>query len=87
MTSPSRKGLSGDAELSIGNRHSSRHPDTSKDLWSPPDVADYLGLANYTIYAMLARGEIPGAIRLGRHWKVSVPALMRALHGESRRAS
>lgn len=58
-------------------------PDLSKDLWGPREVAAYLELAPNTVYSMLARGEVPGQIRFGRHWKISVPALMRAIHGEA----
>lgn len=62
-------------------------PDTSSDLWGPLDVARYLGLSPNTVYAMLARDQVPGQIRFGRRWRISVPKLMRSIHGEDAQAS
>ena len=58
----------------------------SSDLMSPAEVARYLGLAESTIYERMRAGEIPGAIRIGRRWRVSRIAFMRALHGEEGRS-
>ena len=44
-----------------------------------PEAARALGLARNTAYALAARGELPGVLRLGRRWVVSRVALQRAL--------
>lgn len=50
------------------------------DLMTPPEVAEYLGLSRNAVYGMLARGEVPGQLRLGRRWRISRPAFLRELH-------
>lgn len=56
------------------------------DLVSIPVACrDYLGgISDDLGYRLANTGEFPGdaAIRLGRCWKVSVPKLLRYLHGE-----
>ncbi|MEX2275372.1 MAG: helix-turn-helix domain-containing protein [Actinomycetota bacterium] len=37
-------------------------------------------------YRLARKGELPGAIRLGRRWRVSVPALIRALERDTEAA-
>jgi excisionase family DNA binding protein len=54
----------------------------SEDIWSPVQLAEYVGLAPNTIYALLARGAIPGQCRLGRRWRISKIAFLRSIHGE-----
>jgi excisionase family DNA binding protein len=54
----------------------------SPDLWTIDDVCKYAGLSRHGVSNMLARGEIPGAIRFGRRWRISKRAFLRALHGE-----
>jgi excisionase family DNA binding protein len=54
----------------------------SEDMWSPPQLAEYLGLATNTVYSLLAQGVIPGQVRLGRRWRISKIAFLRSLHGE-----
>jgi excisionase family DNA binding protein len=58
------------------------HTDSSTDVWTAPDLARYLRLSKNCVYAMLARGEIPGQFRFGRSWRVSRLAFLRAFHGQ-----
>jgi excisionase family DNA binding protein len=60
----------------------SRHLQKSEDIWSPLQLAEYLGLATNTVYTLLAQGAIPGQVRLGRRWRVSKIAFLRSIHGE-----
>lgn len=53
------------------------------DLMSPPELAEYLGLSRNTVYALLVAGQVPGALRFGRRWRISRRALERALHAGS----
>ena len=54
----------------------------SEDIWSPPQLAEYLGFATNTVYTPLAQGAIPGQVRLGRRWRISKIAFLRSVHGE-----
>jgi excisionase family DNA binding protein len=54
----------------------------SDDIWLPPQLAAYLGLATNTVYTLLAQGVIPGQVRLGRRWRISKIAFLRSVHGE-----
>lgn len=35
------------------------------------------------VYYLLEKGHVPGAFKEGRLWALSVPAFMRARHGEA----
>lgn len=52
------------------------------DLITIPQAARRLGIASKTAYELAARGELPGAFRLGRRWRVSVIRLEKHIHGE-----
>ena len=56
----------------------------SEDMWSPVQLAEYLGLATNTVYTLLAQGVIPGQVRLGRRWRISKIAFLRSVHGEGK---
>lgn len=45
-------------------------------------AAELLGVGRGLGYSLARAGELPGAIRLGRRWRVSVPRLIRALEGD-----
>lgn len=62
----------------------SHNPAMTPDLMSPPELADYLGVSRNTVYALLAAGQVPGAVRFGRRWRISRPALEHAVHGPAR---
>jgi len=62
---------------------SPKKPDPTKDLWSPLELAAYLDLSPNTVYDLCKAGSIPGALKIGHHWKISVPRFMRHLHGTS----
>ena len=57
-----------------------RRPDPAP-LPPPPyrlaEVAARLGLSPKHVYALAARGEIPGAYRIGRNWYSARPAVDR----------
>ncbi|SFD67380.1 DNA binding domain-containing protein, excisionase family [Actinopolyspora alba] len=38
-----------------------------RNLWTPADVADYLGVPTNTIYQWRSRGSGPPGRRLGKH--------------------
>lgn len=41
--------------------------DHTRELWSPDDVADYLGVPVATLYGWRYKGTGPRAMRVGRH--------------------
>lgn len=52
------------------------------DLLTVPQAAKRLGIGNDLAYKMADRGELAGAFRVGRHWRVSVVQLERFINGE-----
>ena len=46
-----------------------------------PEAARELGISKDLAYSLARRGELPGAIQLGRRWVVSLIKLRRELHG------
>jgi hypothetical protein len=46
-------------------------------LW--PDAGQALGLSRPATYRAAARGEIPGAMRIGNNWRVATATLRKAL--------
>lgn len=62
-----------------------RRPLESKlpdDLLSAGQVARRLGISEHKVYDLAAAGQIPGAIRLGSHWRFSTVKIDRWLHGD-----
>jgi len=51
------------------------------DVLTLEEVARRLGLSRNGVYLMAARGEIPGALKFGRCWRVSRRVFNRALDG------
>ncbi len=47
------------------------------------EAARYLGIGRQTAYDLAARGELPGALRLGGRWVVSRKALEEWLEGRA----
>jgi excisionase family DNA binding protein len=43
-----------------------------EELWSPEDLAQYLGVPLATLYAWRYRGEGPPALKVGRHLRYRV---------------
>jgi excisionase family DNA binding protein len=62
---------------------SDRQVRMSKDMWSPAEVAEYLGMTTNTVYVLLGQSAIPGQLRLGRRWRISRIAFLRSVHGEA----
>lgn len=52
------------------------------DLVSLDEAATILGLSRTTVYVLAKRGELPGALKLGGRWKVSLVRYRREIHGE-----
>jgi excisionase family DNA binding protein len=48
---------------------------------SIPEAAELLGISRDLAYDLALRGELPGAFRLGRRWRVSLVKLRVAVHG------
>jgi excisionase family DNA binding protein len=48
---------------------------------SVPEAAKLLGISKDLAYDLALRGELPGAFRLGRRWRVSLVRLRAAVHG------
>ena len=48
---------------------------------SIPQAAERLGISKDLAYDLARRGQLPGAIQLGRPWRVSLIRLNTALHG------
>ena len=60
-------------------------PDLTDDLVTIPTACEkILGFSKEAGYQLVRRGEFPGdsAIRIGTKWRVSVPKLLRHLHGD-----
>jgi excisionase family DNA binding protein len=56
-------------------------------VYRVPEVAELLGCGTSTVYDAIARGEIPGVLKVGRRLMVSKAAFHRALEldgGEGR---
>jgi len=55
------------------------------DLVSMADAADWLGISEATARKMANDGTFPGdaAFQVERQWRVSMPRLRRALHGQA----
>jgi excisionase family DNA binding protein len=51
------------------------------DVISVPQAAELLGISKDLGYDLARRGELPGAIQLGRRWRVSLIRLHAAIHG------
>jgi excisionase family DNA binding protein len=51
------------------------------DVISVPRAAELLGISKDLGYDLARRGELPGAIQLGRRWRVSLIRLRAAVHG------
>ena len=51
------------------------------DLLSIPETARRIGVHADTLYRLCRTGQFPPAIQIGRGWRVSVPRLVRYLHG------
>lgn len=52
------------------------------DLMTVPEAARRLGIHPDTAYRLARTGQLPGALQVGTRWRVSVPRLERALHGD-----
>jgi hypothetical protein len=45
--------------------------------------ADQLDISKASAYRLAQRGELPGALKVGGQWRISVPAFRAAVHGEA----
>lgn len=57
-------------------------PQDSPALVTAADVAAALGLSRWRVYQLARRGELPGAVRLGRRLLFKRAVLERWLQGE-----
>ena len=57
--------------------------DTDQAAMKIGEAAQVLGIARQTAYDLAVRGELPGALRLGRRWVVSRKKLMEWLDGKT----
>ncbi len=57
------------------------------NVLSVPQAADRLGISKDLAYELARRGELPGAFRLGRRWRVSAVRLALAIHGSEHRGA
>jgi excisionase family DNA binding protein len=53
------------------------------DLLSIVEAAALLDISTETAYRLARRGDLPGAVHLGRSWRVSRPRLLAHFHGAS----
>jgi excisionase family DNA binding protein len=54
---------------------------TDPNVISIPQAADRLGISKDLAYDLARRGQLPGAIHLGRRWRVSLVKLNQFVHG------
>lgn len=52
------------------------------DVVSIEVAARMLGIGRRTAYELARRGELPGAVRVGGRWRVSLIRYRREIHGE-----
>lgn len=52
------------------------------NLVSLAEAARLLGVSESTARRLAVAGELPGAIKVARYWRVSLPRMRRELHGE-----
>jgi Helix-turn-helix domain len=53
-----------------------------RDWWTLAEWADLYGFSRNGAHAMAIRGDVPGAVKFGRRWRISKVAFRRAFHGE-----
>jgi excisionase family DNA binding protein len=70
-----------------GSRRQSRATLAEPYVVSVPEAAELLGISKDLAYDLARRGELPGAIQLGRRWRVSLVKLRAALHGPEDRVT
>jgi excisionase family DNA binding protein len=63
-------------------RHTTRRRDGDPLVVTVPQAAELLGISKDLAYDLARRGELPGAVQLGRRWIVSLVRLQNAVHGE-----
>ena len=49
------------------------------DLMTPPEVARYLGISKWLTYELLAKGQIPGQMKIGTRYRISRPKFLAGL--------
>jgi excisionase family DNA binding protein len=52
------------------------------DLVSLEAAAVMLGIGVSTAYSLARRGQLPGAVKLGNRWRVSLIEYRRIMHGQ-----
>jgi excisionase family DNA binding protein len=57
--------------------------ETQRETLTIEEAAKRLGISRNSAYNLAARGELPGAIRLGKRIVVSIYQFERFLHGEN----
>lgn len=57
------------------------------DLVSIETVARMLGIGVTTAYGLARRGALPGAVKVGARWRVSLVKYRRAMHGQEEGAA
>lgn len=65
------------AACPVGSSQGRRDPYVA----SIAEAAELLGISRDLAYDLALRGELPGAFRLGRRWRVSLVKLRAAVHG------
>lgn len=57
--------------------------ETQRDTMTVEQAAKRLGLSRNSCYNLAAKGQLPGAIRLGKRWVVSIYQFDRFIRGEN----
>jgi excisionase family DNA binding protein len=58
---------------------------TDPNVISVPQAAERFGISKDLAYDLARRGQLPGAIHLGRRWRVSLVKLNQFVHGTEHR--
>jgi excisionase family DNA binding protein len=53
----------------------------NKEVMSPKEAAEYIGISTITFYKLLKKGQVP-ATKFGRQWRIKKEVLDRFLEGE-----
>lgn len=55
----------------------------NKEIMSPQEAAEYLGISRVTLYKLLKNGEVP-AKKFGDQWRISKAVLDKFLEGKEK---
>jgi len=68
--------------MSTSKQAGARKAASGRDWWTLDEWAELYGFSRHGASNMAIRGEIAGAVKFGRRWRISKVAFLRAFHGQ-----